>query len=102
VTATVAPGISPGNSEPVTFAAANTSNSGIHVSNVSLVSITATGGLGTCTTADFSMADVPQNVEVLANATAQTLAPGSLVYADTTSNQDGCQGATLTLTLATS
>jgi hypothetical protein len=103
VTATVAPGISPGTSEPVTFAAANASSSGIFVSNLHLASVTADAGHASCVTTDFTMADVTEADEVLAGATAQALSTdGTLVYADTGVSQDTCQGATLTLTLTSS
>lgn len=103
LTATVPDGITPGNSEPVTFTAANATAAGIQVSNVHLVSVTADPGAVGCVTDDFSMADVTEADEVAAGATAQQLSQlGSLVYADTASNQDACKGATLTLALTSS
>jgi hypothetical protein len=103
VTATVPTGISPGNSEPVSFTAANATNSGIYVTGVHLVSVTADGGHSACVTADFSMANVAEGQEIAAGATAAPLVtPGSLVYADTVVNQNACQGAVLTLALTSS
>jgi hypothetical protein len=103
VTATVTSGISPGTSEPVSFTAANATSSGIYLTGVHLVSVTPDSAHGTCTTADFSMADVTEGREIVAGATAQVLpTSGSLVYADTGVSQDACEGATLTLALTTS
>jgi hypothetical protein len=106
LTATVTAGITPGTSEPVSFTAANATNSGIQVSTLHLVSVTADLGHAACVTDDFSMADVTEGVggtEVLAGATAQALpVNGSLVYADTGVSQDACKGATLTLALTSS
>jgi hypothetical protein len=103
LTGTVAPGISPGNAEPVSFTAANESDSPIQVTNVHLVGITADGVHETCETADFSMVDVTEEHSVPAGATAEALpSKGSLVYANTAVSQNGCKGATLTLTLSSS
>jgi hypothetical protein len=101
LTATVPAGITPGTSEPVSFTAANASSSGVFVSSLSLVSVTVDSGHSACVTGDFSMANVTENHEVPANATAEALPTnGSLVYADTAISQNACKGATLTLTLS--
>jgi hypothetical protein len=103
LTGSVASGIAPGTSEPVTFTAANAGTSPIQVSNVHLVSMTPDSGHADCLTGDFSMADVPQDQQVPAGATSESLANGgSLVYANTDISQDACKGATLTLTLSSS
>jgi hypothetical protein len=103
LTGSVASGIAPGTSEPVTFTAANAGTSPIQVSNVHLVSMTPDSGHADCLTGDFSMADVPQDQQVPAGATSESLENGgSLVYANTDISQDACKGATLTLTLSSS
>ncbi len=103
LTGTVAPGSSPGSSEPVSFTAANASDSPVRVSTVHLESIAVDGGHAACETDDFTMADVTENHQVPAEATAEALPnDGSLVYANTVVNQDACKGATLTLTLSSS
>jgi len=101
LSATVAPGVAPGESEPVTFTAANPSNSPIQLTSLSLDSVAADGGHPSCETGDFSMEDVTQDHQVPANATAEALPnDGVLAYANTAVNQDGCKDATLTLTLS--
>lgn len=101
ITGTVAPGISPGTAEAVSFTAANPSDSPIQVSTVSLTGIAPDAGHAACVTADFSMANVTENHQVPAGATVEPLpVNGSLVYANTAVNQDACKGATLTLTLS--
>lgn len=103
LTATVGGTPAPGLSVPVSFAAANSGTSNVYVSTVHLVSVTADSGHSTCTTADFSMADVTESHDVPAAATAEALPTnGSLVYANTGVSQDACKGATLTLTLTSS
>jgi hypothetical protein len=103
LTGTVTNGVAPGTAVPVSFTAANPTNSAIHVTTVHMVSLVADSGHNTCNVADFTMADVTENYNVLANATASPLPTnGSLVYADTAVSQDACKGATLTLTLTSS
>ena len=101
ITATVADGIAPGVAVPVGFTAANPSGSPIQVTAVQLVSVTPDGGHAACVTDDFSMAEVTENHQVPAGATAEALpVDGSLAYANTAVNQDACKGATLTLVLS--
>jgi hypothetical protein len=101
LTGTVAPGSAPGTSEAVSFTAANPSDSPVRVSTVHLVSVAADGAHAACETDDFSMADVTENHQVPAEATAEALPNnGSLVFANTAVSQDACKGATLTLTLS--
>jgi len=103
LTGTITPGSAPGTAEPVSFTAANASESPIRVTTVHLVSVTADGAHAACETADFTMADVTENHQVPAEATAEALPnDGSLVYANTAVSQDACKGATLTLALSSS
>jgi hypothetical protein len=101
LTATVTPGITPGNNVPVSFTAANGTSSPIQVTTVHLASITPDAGHSACNVADFTMADVTANHQVPANATTEPLPNnGTLAYANTAVNQDACKGATLTLALS--
>jgi hypothetical protein len=103
LTGTITPGSAPGTAEPVSFTAANPSESPVRVTGVHLVSVTVDSAHAACETDDFSMADVTQNHQVPAEATAEALpSDGSLVYANTAVSQDACKGATLTLTLSSS
>jgi hypothetical protein len=103
LTGTVTPGSAPGTSEPVSFTAANPSESPIQVTKVHLVSVSADGAHAACKTDDFTMADVTQNHQVPSEATSEPLPnDGELVYANTPVSQDACKGATLTLTLSSS
>jgi hypothetical protein len=94
----------------VTFTAANTAAQPEQISTITLVSVAAdaTHATAGCTPAlgDWSMAPVtvPQaDGKILAGATAQPLtSAGSLLMGDTLTNQNVCQGATLTLTFTTS
>ncbi len=100
LTATVPDGIAPGTSKDVSFTASNATDSPIYLSTVHLDSVVPDGAHSACDTTDFSMADVSEGVEVAAGASGQSLAnTGTLVFADTTANQDACKGATLTLNL---
>jgi hypothetical protein len=101
LTGTVTDGVAPGTSVPVSFTAANSTDSAIFVTNVHLDSVAVDAAHSECNTADFSMADVTQNHQVPAGATAEPLPnDGSLAMANTAVNQDACKNATLTLTLS--
>jgi len=106
VTGTVTNNLYPGGNSSVTFTAANSESSPVRVHNVHLVSITPDAGHSTCVTTVgglspvFSMTDVTEDHVVPANATTESLGTtGTLAMADSGSNQDNCQGATLTLSL---
>lgn len=99
VRASIAPGIGPGDRRTVRLTASNTGSSAIAIRTVRLVDISADGGHPDCATDDFRMADVPQRASVPAGADSYPLASGTLVYHDTETDQNGCQGVTLTLTL---
>lgn len=101
LTGTVAGAPAPGTAVPVTFVAANASDSPIQLASVHLVSVAADAEHAACLVEDFTMADVTQTHQVPAGATAEALPNnGSLVYANTAVSQDACKGATLTLTLS--
>jgi hypothetical protein len=103
LTGAVTPGSAPGTSETVRFTAANPSESPIRVTKVHMVSVSADSEHAACETGDFTMADVTQDHQVPAEATAEALPnDGLLVYANTAVSQDACKGATLTLTLTSS
>lgn len=103
ITGTVAPGIAPGTSRPVSFTAENADTAAVQVTTVHLDGVSVDAGHSGCTVDDLSMANVTENHEVPAGATAEVLPEdGSLVYANTAVNQDACKGATLTLSLTSS
>jgi hypothetical protein len=103
LTGVVTDGVSPATSTPVSFTAANPSDSAIRVTYVHLVGIAVDSGHAGCVTADFSMGDVQQDHQVPPGATVEPLPnDGSLDFAETALNQDACKGATLTLTLSSS
>jgi hypothetical protein len=95
-----APAIVPGEHRDVTFTADNAGATDLQVGTISLDSIDVDSGHATCDVSDFSMVAVSSNSTVLAGADHQTISgTGSLVYANSGSNQDACKGATLTLNL---
>jgi len=71
----------------------------VSIGSVSL----AVGAVGTCTAADYSLTTgsvqplVPVNQLVAAAATGATVTGPTLSFATSTSNQDGCKGATVNL-----
>ena len=99
--ASIADGIFPGGSKPVTFTADNPGSTDLRVGTISLGSVSADAQHASCNTADFSMADVASNTTVLHGASGQAIGgTGSLVYAnDAVNSQNACKGATLTLHL---
>jgi hypothetical protein len=102
LTATIADGIYPGSSMPVTYKASNSSTTAsVTIGTVSVTGITADAGHSGCDTSDFAVAPVVQNQLLLPNATNVTLPnTGTLTYANTALDQNACKGATLTLTLS--
>jgi hypothetical protein len=99
----VTSGIVPGGTEPVSFTASNPGTSGITVTSVQLVSVSVDAAHSACATADFSMATVTENISVAQGASNFALpTSGTLSYADTSANQNACEGATLTLALSSS
>lgn len=104
--ATVTSSLYPGTSSPVSFTVDNPSSGSQRVGTISLTSITVDAGHSTCSTAigggnpDFTMAAVTVN-KVFEQGNGQTVTPtGSLTMNETGTNQDACQGATLTLHLS--
>lgn len=103
---TVAGALYPGASQTVTFTVDNPSTGSQRVGTISLTKVQADAGHATCSTTitgenpDFTMAAVPVN-KVYGPGNAQAVTPtGSLKMNETGVSQDACQGATLTLTLA--
>ena len=98
VSGSIADGLYPGGSRPVTFTAANPGSSAGTVGTVRLVGVSSASG---CAVADFTMPDVLQDFVVPGDATATVLPnAGTFTMADTTANQDKCKGALLTLMLS--
>jgi hypothetical protein len=103
---TVAGNLYPGAAQTVTFTVDNPSSGAQRVGTISLTKVQADAGHATCATTisgenpDFAMAAVAVN-KVYAAGNGQAVTPtGSLKMNDTGVSQDACQGATLTLTLA--
>jgi hypothetical protein len=94
----------------VTFTAANSASQPEQLSTIHLASYTVDAGHVTagCTSGlgVFTMTDVTVSVahgKILAGATNQAVVDtGTLAMTDTLTNQNPCQGATLTLTFTTS
>ena len=94
--ASFANGLTPGASTPVSFTADNAGSSSLQVGTVTTV-VTASAG---CDASWFTVAPVVENQTIAASSSGVALAnSGSLVFADSASNQDGCKGATITLSL---
>lgn len=93
------PGLTPGASEAVTYTADNPNSSSLYVGTVTpTVSIDAAHS--GCSAADFVVAPLVANKTVPAGATGYALGSNTIAFTDTAANQDACQGATVTLTLA--
>jgi hypothetical protein len=105
--ATISGNLYPGASSTVTFKVDNPSSGAQRVGTISLTSISADASHSSCITTvgseasnAFYMAPVAVNA-TFASGTNQSVTPtGTLQMRDTGVNQDNCQGATLTLTLA--
>ena len=104
--AKVAGTLYPGASQTVIFTVDNPSPGQQHVGKIGLTKVQPDAGHATCSTTitgenpDFTMAPIAVN-ETYAPGNGQAVTPtGTLTMNDTGVSQDACQGATLTLTLA--
>lgn len=103
--ATISNSLYPGSSSPVSFMVDNPSSGVQRVGTVTLASITADASHSECKTTisggnpDFTMAAVPVNQVVNPGNGQSVAATGTLTMNETGTNQDPCQGATLTLHL---
>lgn len=106
--ATVAGQLFPASSQPVTFTVDNPSTGGQRVGTITLTGITPDAGHSGCSTTiggekpDFTMPPVAVN-KTFDPGNGQAVTPtGTLTMNETGVSQDACQGATLTLQLASS
>ncbi|HWI95895.1 MAG TPA: hypothetical protein VNS60_07515 [Solirubrobacterales bacterium] len=103
--ATISNSLYPGSSSPVSFTVDNPSSGVQRVGTVTLASITVDASHSECKTTisggnpDFTMAAVPVNQVVNPGNGQSVAATGTLTMNETGTNQDPCQGATLTLHL---
>lgn len=94
-------GLTPGASEPVSYTADNAGTSSLYVGTITpTVSIDSAHATAGCLVGDFTIAPTASNTTVPANTSGMSVGSGTLSFADTSVNQDGCQGAVITLTLA--
>ena len=89
----------PGASSPVTFTVDNPSPGHQQVGTIHLASVTTDAGHSGCTVSDFTMPNVVANQDFPNGDGQAVTANGTMTMANTASNQDACQGATLTLHL---
>lgn len=94
--ATFAGGLTPGASEQVAFTGDNGGTSSLYVGTIHSVVTTSDP---TCLAGDFTVADVVSNTALAPGASGTALGAGSITFHDSALNQDGCKGATVTLTL---
>ncbi len=94
--AAFAGGLTPGASEQVTFTGDNGGTSSLYVGTIHSVVSTSNPA---CLATDFTVADFTSNTTLAPGASGAALGAGSIAFADTAANQDGCKGATITLTL---
>jgi hypothetical protein len=103
---TVTSSLYPGASSPVSFTVDNPSSGSQRVGTISLTSISVDSGHSSCSTAigggnpDFSMPAVTVNKTFAPGNGQAVTQTGTLTMNETGTNQDACQGATLTLNLA--
>jgi hypothetical protein len=99
--AAFANGLTPGASEVVTYTADNGGTSSLRVGTITpTVSIDAAHVTAGCLVGDYTIPVTLSNTTVAAAATGVAAGSGTLSFADSSINQDGCKGAIVTLTLA--
>jgi len=103
--ATVSSSLYPGSSSPVSFTVDNPSQGSQRVGTITLSSISVDAGHSTCSSTisganpDFSMPAVTVNKTFTPGNAQSVTQTGTLTMNETGTNQDPCQGATLTLHL---
>lgn len=106
--ATISSSLYPGSSSSVSFTVDNPSSGVQRVGTVTLASISVDSEHASCSTTisggnpDFTMAAVPVNQVINPGSGQSVAATGTLTMNETGTNQDACQGATLTLHLTNS
>jgi hypothetical protein len=96
--ATAPSGLTPGDSQDITFTVDNDNSSSLYVDTIHLDSVDADNA---CDVADFSMDDVVEGATVPASTDGYAMPnKGTLTFADTEVNQDACKSANLTLTFS--
>jgi hypothetical protein len=97
----IANDLTPGGTSPVSFTADNANSSSEQVGTVkAVVTIDEAHAKSGCEASDFAIADTPENQTIPANGSGVALTHGGTIsMADTASNQDACQGATISLAL---
>ena len=97
--ATFAGALTPGATQDVTYTGDNAGSSSLFVSTITpVVSVDSAHAALGCLAADFSATSVTSNTRVAAGASGTALGAGTITFADTAANQDGCKGATVTIT----
>jgi len=93
-------GLTPGGTKTVTYTADNPGTSSLRVGTITpVVSIDAAHVTLGCLVADFTIPVTVSNTTVAAGGSGVAAGTGTLSFADTGINQDGCKGATVTLAL---
>jgi hypothetical protein len=98
----IAPGLTPGGEESVSYSADNSNSSSLQVGTVhAVVSIDKAHAEAGCEASDFSVADVVENQTIAANSTETSLSnSGTIKMVDSSESQDGCKGASISLELS--
>jgi len=96
--ASIADGITPGGTAAVTYTADNPGSSSLQVGTIT-PTVSIDSGHSGCLVSDFSIAPTTSNTTVPAHSTGFAVGSGTLNFADTSADQNGCKGATITLTL---
>jgi hypothetical protein len=97
----IAPGLTPGGSESVSYSADNSNSSSLQVGTVkAVVSIDAAHATAGCKASDFNVADTAENQTIPAKSSGTALeTSGTVTMTDSAENQDACKGAEVKLAL---
>jgi hypothetical protein len=99
---TIAPGLTPGGEESVSYTADNAGSSNLQVGTVkAVVSIDAAHATAGCEASDFSVADTVENQTIAHNSSGTALTnTGTIKMIDSlTKDQSACKGAEIKLAL---
>jgi hypothetical protein len=94
--ANFAAGLAPGNSEPVTYTADNSTTTS---TVVGALTAKVTTSVPECLPAWFTVSATSSKSTVAANSTGTQVGDGTLAFLDSAANQDACKSAVVTVTV---
>lgn len=94
--------LAPGVTQRLTFTADNAGSTSHFVRTVTSVATVDAAHANRCPAGSFVVSPLESNTSVAAGARGVALGSSTITFTDSAANQDGCQGATITVTATSS